>query len=158
MTCSALLDLVSEAWLRELAERCRHAAAAVAFALTYDGRMTPAPTDTWDAEALALFNRHQRSDKGFGPALGPAAAEAAVRIFAERGYALATDASDWRLGPAETRLQAALLDGWLAAAAEIAPDSRTELTAWHARRRAFLSAGHATLLVGHRDLVGRLEG
>ena len=38
VTASALLDLVSESWLRALAERCRAVGAAALFTITYDGR------------------------------------------------------------------------------------------------------------------------
>ena len=158
VTCSALLDLVGEAWLAELADRCRAAWAPVVFALSYDGRMLAEPTDTLDETALALFNRHQRGDKGFGSALGPAAIETAVGIFAAQGYALAGESSDWRLGRDAVELQAALLDGWLEAALEIAPERRIDLLAWHARRGEHLRERLATLTVGHRDLIGWLPG
>ena len=39
VTASALLDLVSEEWLRVLAVRCAESGAAVLFALSYDGRI-----------------------------------------------------------------------------------------------------------------------
>lgn len=158
VTCSALLDLVGDPWLRELADRCRSARAAVAFALTYDGRMVATPADPLDEHALALFNRHQRRDKGFGPALGPAAAEAAIQIFGERGYAIAAESSDWRLGPEAAKLQKAILDGWIEAAVEIDPARRRELAAWHVRRCEHVRCERAALTVGHRDLVGRLAG
>jgi hypothetical protein len=158
VTCSALLDLVGEAWLAELADRCRNAWAPVVFALSYDGRMLAEPADALDETALALFNRHQRGDKGFGPALGPAATETAVHIFAEQGYTLAAESSDWELDQAAAKLQAAILDGWLGAALEIAPERRVELVAWHARRGEHVRRGRATLTVGHRDLAGWLPG
>jgi hypothetical protein len=156
VTAAALLDLVSASWLDALAARCRAARAAVCFALTYDGRTTVTPVEPEDAEALELFNRHQRGDKGLGPALGPHAAAAAATAFAARGYALRTVASDWLIGPRESELQLALLDGWLRAACEIAPDRRTALSAWHERRRAHVTAGRSELRVGHVDLVGWL--
>jgi hypothetical protein len=53
-------------------------------------------------------------------------------------------------------MQLALLDGWLEAALEIAPDSRLALTSWHERRRAHVLAGRSRLSVGHVDLVGWL--
>ena len=94
VTAAALLDLVSHEWLDALARRCRAAGAAVCFALSYDGRMTASPAEPEDAEILALFNRHQRSDKGFGPALGPTAADAAQAAFAAHGYSLSSSESD----------------------------------------------------------------
>jgi SAM-dependent methyltransferase len=154
VTASALLDLVSRNWLEALAEACRDSSASVLLALTYDGRMTLTPPEPDDELARALFNRHQRNDKGFGPALGPAAAEAALRAFADRGYALHTAASDWRLGRDEQRLQAELLAGWLAAAAEIEPELRSRLARWSARHGRRIAAGESTLVVGHSDLAG----
>ena len=85
---------------------------------------------------LGLFNRHQLFDKGFGPALGMRAADAAEAAFEAHGYELRVATSDWVIGPKEHALQLALLEGWLGAALEIAPESRLALTSWHERRRA----------------------
>jgi hypothetical protein len=54
-------------------------------------------------------------------------------------------------------MQHALLDGWLGAAVEIAPDRRAALAAWHERRRALATASRSTLRVGHVDLAGTLS-
>ncbi len=156
VTAAALLDLVSRAWLDKLAQRCRAARAAVSLALTYDGRTTANPSEPEDAAVLALFNRHQLFDKGFGPALGMRAAAAAEAAFEAHGYQLAVATSDWLVGREEHALQLALLDGWLGAALEIAPESRLALTSWHERRRAHVLAGRSSLSVGHVDLVGWL--
>jgi hypothetical protein len=154
VTAAALLDLVSEQWLRFLAWRCREASAPILFALTYDGRTICSPAEPEDAEALALFNRHQLGDKGFGPALGPNAPRAALAAFAGVGYELRSERSDWHIGPKHGVMQSALLDGWLAAAVEVAPERRTALEDWHRRRTAHVAAGHSTLVVGHLDIVG----
>jgi hypothetical protein len=156
VTAAALLDLVSHAWLEELAQRCRAARAAVAFALTYDGRTTAKPAEPEDATVLAMFNRHQLYDKGFGPALGMRAATAAEAAFEAHGYELRIATSDWVIGKNDHALQLALLDGWLGAALEIAPESRAALTSWHARRRAHVLANRSSMSVGHVDLVGWL--
>jgi hypothetical protein len=146
--------LVSQSWLEALADACLAAHASVLFALTYDGRMTLEPAEPDDDLARALFNRHQHEDKGFGPALGPDAAAATKAAFANRGYTLVTAPSDWRLGRNEQRLQAELIDGWLAAALEIDPGSTLRLERWCARHRACIDAGESTIVVGHSDLGG----
>jgi hypothetical protein len=156
VTAAALLDLVSHDWLDELAQRCRAARSAVALALTYDGRTTAKPGEPDDAAVLALFNRHQLYDKGFGPALGMRAAAAAEPAFEAHGYELRVAMSDWLIEPAAHAMQLALLDGWLGAALEIAPESRLALTSWHQRRSAHVRAGRSELRVGHVDLVGWL--
>jgi hypothetical protein len=156
VTASALLDLVSRGWLETLAERCRAARASVAVALTYDGRTSLTPAEPDDAAVLALFNRHQLFDKGFGPALGMRAAGFAEDAFEAHGYELRVATSDWILGPADRALQLELLDGWHDAALEVAPDSRLALGSWRKRRRAHVLAGRSEIRVGHADLVGWL--
>jgi hypothetical protein len=156
VTAAALLDLVSRRWLEALAARCKAERVAVCFALTYDGRTVCTPNEPEDAMALDLFNRHQRLDKGFGPALGPTAPGVAEEVLATHRYRVLTEHSDWDIGPQHTTMQHALLDGWLAAALEIAPEHTTPLTAWHRRRRAHVDGGRSRLVVGHVDLVGWL--
>ena len=121
VTASALLDLVSDTWLQALAQRCLSVRASILFALTYDGRMGFDPPEPEDARVHELINRHQTTDKGFGHALGPAAAEEARRHFEAIGYHVECERSDWRLQPSDASLQEALLDGWLTAAIETAP-------------------------------------
>ena len=76
VTGSALLDLVSEDWLRDLIEECRLAECGVLFALSYDGSITwdlgqGVDEDPGDVLVWNAVNKHQRRDKGLGPALGP---------------------------------------------------------------------------------------
>jgi len=154
VTASALLDLVSNDWLKALAACCHDARAAVCFALSYDGRAVCKPAEPDDGEVLELFNRHQLGDKGFGAALGPAAAAAARSAFAARGYHTRELPSDWQIGPQHRAMQRALLDGWLGAAQETAPSRKSQLADWHARRCAHLDAERSQLRVGHVDLIG----
>lgn len=156
VTASALMDLVSADWFDALAERCRRAAVPLLFALTYDGRVAFEPPDGDDELLRDLFGRHQRSDKGLGPALGPDAPAHMERSLRALGYQVRLAASDWSLGPDQAALQAAVLDGYAAAATEIAPDAAARIAAWHARRRALLEAGRSALRVGHRDLLAVL--
>jgi hypothetical protein len=156
VTAAALLDLVSREWLDALAHRCRAAGAAVCFALNYDGRTTASPVEPEDAEVLALFNRHQLSNKGFGPALGPTAATAAQAALRERGYTVSAAETDWVIGSHATAMQHELLDGWLGAACAIDASRRDALTAWRERRRAHVAAGRSELRIGHVDVVGWL--
>jgi hypothetical protein len=153
VTASALLDLVSEEWLRELAARCRDHASAALFALNYDGRIRCSPVDDEDELVRALVNRHQRTDKGFGGALGPAATETAERLFLAAGYQVRVEPSDWLLSPDERSLQRALVDGWAQAAAEMAPDQSEAIERWRTRRLAHVEHGRSRLQVGHQDLA-----
>ena len=155
LTASALLDLVSEAWLRDLARRAARADAPIWFALTYDGRIECLPAEPEDAQIRELFNLHQLHDKGFGPALGPRAGRMAEQIFIEHGYRLQSEPSDWRIGPQSPALQAALIEGWFDAACEVAPHRAQALSGWLARRRAHVEAARSELRIGHVDVIGR---
>jgi hypothetical protein len=155
LTTSALLDLVSEEWLGEMIGRAAVARVTVWFALTYDGRMECRPAEPEDAEVRELFNRHQRSDKGFGPALGPAAADVAERILAQHGYHIERAPSDWCLGPVHRALQLAMVEGWCNAACEMAPHRAAALRNWLVRQRTHIEAGRSELRVGHVDMIGR---
>jgi len=150
VTASALLDLVSEAWLRSLVDACAAGDHAALFALTYDGTIEwggdPDPLDDVVRDAV---NEHQRRDKGIGAALGPAAADTAERLFAAAGYATTLAGSPWELGPADGRLIEALVDGWASAAAEQRPEGAGDFAGWAARRRTC----DARLTVGHLDLL-----
>ena len=153
VTGSALLDLVSESWLRRVAARCRDSTATVLFALTYDGRMHFQPEDADDAHVRMLVNRHQRTDKGFGPALGPTAPDAAARIFTECGYQVVREPSDWRLGSDDQQLRAMLLDDWFKAATAMDEGDGSALALWHDGRSRALANPGTEFLVGHEDLL-----
>jgi hypothetical protein len=154
VTGSALLDLVSANWLRSLARQCRSRQALVLFALTYDGRIQCTPAEDGDEMVRELVNRHQERDKGFGPALGPAASAAAERCFIEAGYIVIRQRSDWVLEPDTPLLQQRLIDGWAQAAVETAPAKGGVIADWRDRRQAHVLAGRSRLVVGHEDFAG----
>jgi SAM-dependent methyltransferase len=153
LAASALLDLVSEGWLRRLATLCQHLGCALYASLTYDGRVAWTPEDPRDRAAHHAVDRHQRTDKGFGPALGPDAPPALARLLATADGTLCTAASDWRLGPDDAEIQRELLRGYAEAAEAIAPDRAEAFRAWRHRRQEHLLAGRSELTVGHQDLL-----
>ena len=158
VTGSALLDLVSETWMRTLVAACRSAACGVLFALTYDGRIewddggtaSPDPDDDMIRRAV---NSHQTRDKGLGPALGPSAGSVAQTCFRGAGYRTWFRPSPWRLGPSHAALARALVDGWEQAALEERPGQAEEISAWASRRREQLAGSTVNLTVGHVDLL-----
>jgi hypothetical protein len=152
VTASALLDLVSQAWLGALVKMCAATRAAVLFALSYDGRMTCEPREAEDEIVRDLVNAHQQTNKGFGAALGPGATAAAEATLQANGYRVWREPSDWVL-TAESELQMELIKGWTAAAIELAPDREMLLASWRERRLAHVAAGRSRLVVGHEDLA-----
>ena len=155
VTTEALLDLVSEPWLERFVTECAARRLPVYAALSYDGRMAFAPEDPGDAAIVAALNAHQRSDKGFGPALGPAAAAAAIARFAALGYRVVEGTADWVIGPADRDMQNAMLAGCAGAARELGAGSIEEIAAWLTRRRALVAAGGSSIRVGHVDFFAR---
>jgi len=151
VTASALLDLVSDEWLERLAIETAARRLPVYAALSYDGRIEMTPKDTADAAIIDAVNRHQRTDKGFGPALGPDAARAAVARFEHVGYSVVHGAADWLFGPRDREIQLEMLTGWAAAAREIGGVAPTEIIAWLTRRREIVASGRSTIRVGHVD-------
>jgi SAM-dependent methyltransferase len=149
ITASALLDLASATWLDRLAEGCRRS--PMLMALSFDGRLSWRPAPARDDLVRDRFVQHQRTDKGFGPALGPDAAFHLAARLEAAGHQVATATSDWQLGAGDGPLLEATLEGVIAAAAEIEDDRR--LTGWAAQRRRQLARGDLGLMVGHVDVL-----
>ena len=157
VTTSALLDLVSHDWLDRLATECAARRLPIYAALTYDGLATPEPVDPLDSMLIDAVNAHQRTDKGFGPALGPAAAATAPERFEALGYTVTQGASDWVFGPKDVEIQIAVLTGWAVAAREIGTPI-DDVIAWLARRRDHIAAGRSAVRVGHVDFFAQPTG
>ena len=152
VTASALLDLVSDEWLRRFVQACRRARAAVLVVLNYDGRFTCSPDDSDDPFVRDLVNRHQRTDKGFGPSLGPDAGARVAQLLAEAGYDVRRAPSDWHLDARHVPMQAQLIEGWAGAACEIEPSAVSRIREWQERRLSHLVARVSLITVGHDDV------
>ncbi|PYR37993.1 MAG: SAM-dependent methyltransferase [Acidobacteria bacterium] len=157
VTASALLDLVSDDWLARVTSLCRKRNAAVLFALTYDGRLRCFPPEPEDGTIQDLVNRHQRTDKGFGRALGPEATSCAERRLAQLGYWVEREPSDWMISGHSPELQRQLVEGWVRASIEMEPAMKGTIQRWCNRRLRDLAEGDSRILVGHQDLAGWLR-
>jgi hypothetical protein len=157
VTTSAFLDLVSAEWIERLVTEIAVRKLPLYAALTYDGRVALEPADPSDDAIIAAFHRHQCTDKGFGPALGPAAAATAIGLFERIGYTIERGASDWVLGPADD-LQAEVLAGFAGAAAEIGGVATSAIEGWVARRKNLRAAQSQQLRVGHTDFFAYPSG
>jgi hypothetical protein len=158
VTTSALLDLVSDDWLQRLAVETAARRLPVYVALSYDGRVEMMPDDATDKKIIAAVNKHQRTDKGFGPALGPDAAQKAVEQFERVGYSVVQGRSDWMFGPPDREIQTEILSGWAAAAREIGDVPLPEVLGWLTRRRDMVAAGRSSIRVGHVDFFATPTG
>ena len=154
---SALLDLVSAAWLDRLVVSVSRLSRPLYAALSYDGVVALTPESRHDAAVIAAVNRHQRTDKGFGPALGPDAARTAPERFRRAGFAVLEGRSDWRFGVDDRDIQIEMLAGWARAAGEIGVDPSI-LKGWLCERRDHVIAGRSQMRVGHVDFFARPTG
>jgi SAM-dependent methyltransferase len=169
VTASALLDLTSEHWLDRLVTACVGGGCGVLCALTYSGwidwsdersdassvgpRAGSGETAQDDLLVREAVNAHQAGDKGFGPALGPAAAALAERRFQSAGYRTTLQESAWRLGGADRPIVEQLLAGWVEAAVAVRPGAEARMRLWAEAKRAVVATGAFSLTVGHHDLL-----
>ena len=158
VTAAALLDLVSLGWLTRLVDQCAKARQGALFTLCFDGniRWEEAEGGEADLENDAIWdavNHHQREDKGFGAALGPAAAPVAERLFAAEGFDTILVPSPWCLGVDEAPLIERLVEGWAGAAIVMRPRDSSRVCDWVHRRQASVAQGTCRVTVGHWDLL-----
>jgi SAM-dependent methyltransferase len=147
VTCSALLDLLTESELADLAAVCAEAGTPALFTLSVDGQVTLEPERPEDAAVSAAFNEHQRRVLGGRRLLGPDAPAVAAAAFEKAGATVVTRSSPWRLGPERAALTAEWLRGWVGAAAD--QDPGLDLDDYLRDRLA----APPTAVIGHVDLL-----
>ncbi|WP_110686979.1 class I SAM-dependent methyltransferase [Salinicola aestuarinus] len=164
VSASALFDLLTAGEIDSLAGACVDAGCAVLFALSVDGGihfhdpLGDSVDDEEDRFIFALYEAHQRRDKGAGAALGTDAPRKMRDTFERRGYRVVDAASPWRLDVDSLPLVEALMEGWRHALHQQAPESGARIERWHAARLERIRLGQVRLSVGHRDLVALPPG
>ena len=159
VTTSAFLDLVSHDWSRRLVTELTRLRLPFYAALSFNGRMNCDPPHQLDEGIFKLVLKHQRTDKGFGPALGPDAAATVIVELEQAGFSVVQGPSDWRFNPDEGLVQSMLIQGWADAALEMSEfdseaDDKLDAEAiadwrdWHLTR---IAEGATSILVGHVD-------
>ncbi len=146
IVCSALLDLVSAAWLNRLRDTLKIPLLAC---LTVDGRDTWRPHHPLDVLVHTAFQRDMLRDKGLGRALGTTA----WRALNARGGIAASAPSGWRIPRTALHMQRALIDGTAAAARRASPAHAAAITAWQEARLRQALRGGLAITIGHRDIL-----
>ncbi|MCX2724247.1 class I SAM-dependent methyltransferase [Roseibium salinum] len=152
VTTSAFLDLVSEDFLRRLAGQLVKAGKPFLASLTYDGRAEFKPPAALDTDLCRALNDDQRTDKGFGPALGPDAADRAIELFEAMGYRVVRGTSDWRTGPGSDGFLREFLSGWVRVGRRAGLEEAA-LEAWWQDRQGQIAARRLSVTVGHIDFA-----
>ena len=150
VTAAAFFDLVSPEVITRMVRDIAAAGAAFYTTLTYDGIAAWLPEHALNETMRTAFNRHQRTDKGFGAAAGPAATEILSKTFRSHGYDVVQGPSPWVVDGGSAALRQELDRGWAMAVAETGVASACEIEAWRAARHADLDA---VTIVGHQDLL-----
>jgi SAM-dependent methyltransferase len=153
VTASALFDLCSERFCAALADRLAAARCGLYAALNYNGKMRWSPPHPLDTGMVELFNRHQRTDKGFGMALGPDAVACLSRQLAMRGFSVRIGDSPWQLDADMSELNAELLRGLRVPLIEMSDLSDGAIDQWLEYRLARLGKAGSSDLVGHTDIL-----
>ena len=155
VTASALFDLVSEDFLDALATKLKAQSqqqpVGLYAALNYDGTTHWTPKHPLDDTVLAAFNQDQRTDKGFGPALGPDSGAVMQRLFTQAGFKVYSASSPWTLDGADHAMVSALITGIAAAVADNPDIPTSALEDWIQFRQANAASG--TCSVGHTDVL-----
>ncbi|MET1413486.1 class I SAM-dependent methyltransferase [Roseibium sp. HPY-6] len=152
VTTSAFLDLVSEAFLERLVGCVIRAQKPFLASLTYDGRITFAPQASLDNTMRDVLNSDQRLDKGFGPALGPFAAERAIALFKAGGYEVVNGTSDWNVGPSDEGFLEEFLSGWSGVGLKNGI-SQDDLDGWRLQHLTQMRSGDIRVTIGHIDFA-----
>ena len=153
ITTSAFLDLVSLEWLASLVQMLKEQQLPFYAALSYDGHASTSLESPEEKLVIDAFNQHQKTDKGFGPALGPDAAITAVELFEEAGFLITLDQSDWQASTDDTEFMKMLLSGWKEAALEIAPDDSGAIGTWFEACMQAINQRVLKVRVGHKDFL-----
>ena len=153
VTASALFDLCSADFCNRLADRLVRSKTGLYAALNYDGVLEWSIRHPLDGQVVIDFNHHQRTDKGFGPALGPDATEHLRLTFENLRYSTSVATSPWVMGPEDAGLQAAFLDGLERPLMEIGSLTVDEIQTWLRFRREKIEEPGSLCVVGHTDIL-----
>jgi SAM-dependent methyltransferase len=153
VTASALFDLCSADFCDRFVERLARRQIGLYAALNYNGVMEWSKKHPLDAQITADFNLHQRSDKGFGQALGPDAAAYLSDLCKASGFSVETADSPWHLGPSSSELQKEFLAGLQRPIREIGKVEGFEFMEWLDFRVSNIDVDGSLCIVGHSDFL-----
>jgi len=153
VTASALFDLCSQDFIERFAQKIAETGTGLYAALNYDGVMQWSKFHPLDEVVTAMFNAHQLSDKGFGPALGPSAWKTLATALENHGYTVKTATSPWTMTAADADLQVLFLNGIVRAVLEYGELDEAEIRDWSEFRHRMIEREDSLCRVGHQDVL-----
>ncbi|MBU2664364.1 class I SAM-dependent methyltransferase [Actinoplanes bogorensis] len=151
VTCSALLDLLTEEEIDALVATLAAARVPALFTLSVAGQVTLDPALPEDVTVAGAFDEHQRRVSAGRQLLGPDAPAYAGKAFELAGATVVTRPSPWKLGTGHPDLTAEWLRGWVGAAREQRPS--LDLDGYLQGRLTRLPSAS----VGHVDLLATFD-
>jgi hypothetical protein len=148
VTASALLDLTSSDWINRTVNALSANRTPFLATLNFDGQLEASPAHTLDNAIFNAFRKHQRTDKGFGPALGPDASDVLEDALVRAGYIVSRGDSPWHMTFNSKKLMHETLRGISTAAIEIIAMPESKALGWLNDRLSCTES----LIVGHRDI------
>lgn len=150
VTCSALLDLLTQGEITGLVAAVAAARLPALFALSVDGLVRFDPPHADDEALMAAFDRHQaRAGRA-----GPAAAAMARGAAEASGLVVTQMATPWRLTATNgDAVVGRFLTERVASAVEQDPALSGRGARWLEERLAQSAEGRLTVVVGHEDLL-----
>tara|TARA_B100000900_G_scaffold154893_1_gene131547 strand:+ start:1629 stop:2501 length:873 start_codon:yes stop_codon:yes gene_type:complete len=152
---SAALDLMSKSSIIKAIKRVNNLN-AIYFSLCFNGIVKWTPTNTFDKYILSFFNKHQRTDKGFGEALGPESIDFVNRYSIKQGMKVTTKHSPWIINN-KTNQDKIFMNRYLLdikkALFHMEGIDRNILRNWYKDKKRDIEKKSIKLYVGHQDIL-----
>jgi hypothetical protein len=151
VVCSALLDLVSRAWMVRLFTALRVPFYA---GLTVNGHDAWLPQHSADPAVRTAFRRDQRRDKGLGSALGNDAGETALQLLGELGFQTHITTSDWCIPRCARAVTSRFTQMTGSSARQSMPAQARKIGEWTNARLKQAAKARLSIRIGHYDILG----
>ena len=152
---SAVLDLMSKSSIIKALKKVNNLN-IIYFSLCFDGTVKWTPTNTFDKYILSFFNHHQRTDKGFGTALGSKSIDFVKRCANKQDMQITIKNSPWIIDNKsykdKTFMNRYLLD-IKKALFHMEGIDRDILRTWYKDKKNDIDNKSIKLYVGHQDIL-----
>ena len=152
---SAVLDLMSKSTINNLLKKVQ-SDCPLYLSLCFNGKVKWTPSNTMDKYILSFFNNHQRSDKGFGIALGSNSIEYISNKANKADLTVIIKNSPWIIKNLSEKdkifMKRYILDA-KKSLFHMEGIDRNILKLWHEQKKYEIENKKISLYVGHNDIL-----
>ena len=152
---SAVLDLMSKSTINNLLKKVQ-SDCPLYLSLCFNGKVKWTPSNTMDKYILSFFNNHQRSDKGFGLALGSKSIEYISNKAKKADLMVTIKNSPWEIKNLSDKdkifMKRYILDT-KKSLFHMEGIDRNILKLWYEQKRYEIENKKISLYVGHNDIL-----